>query len=167
MIQDQNSEFGIRIQNSEFQARIKGFSSIFNLLRRLGAAFTLHRLVNKLAVKVSRISVHLALLHGVLELDERVVLWVWQACAICAGSSLEHVHLATRDMTQGIRALCPVSRQGIMLPMVGHTMGTSSVIMYACCTMPGRKRTHHDSARVGYDTRRLPSVSGDDLGGSR
>ena len=44
MIQDQNSEFRIRIQNSEMQLRIKGFSSIFNLLRRLGAAFTVHSL---------------------------------------------------------------------------------------------------------------------------
>ena len=51
----------------------RGLVQIFNLLRRLGAAFTLHRLVDKLAVKVSRIPVHLALLHGVLELDERVV----------------------------------------------------------------------------------------------
>ena len=54
----------------------RGLVQIFNLLRRLGVAFTLHRLVNKLAVKVSRIPVHLALLHSVLELDERVVLWV-------------------------------------------------------------------------------------------
>ena len=47
--------------------------------------------------------------------------------------------VAAGGLTQGIRPLCPVSRQdreGIMLPMVGHTMGTSSVILYALHTMP-------------------------------
>ena len=77
-------------------------TTLANLLP--GATFTLHRLADKLAVKVSRISMHLALLHRVLELDERVVLRVRQACAICASSSLEHVHLATRDMGEGSKA---------------------------------------------------------------
>eukprot|EP01043_Picozoa_sp_COSAG02_P093687 COSAG02_NODE_30183_length_555_cov_22.997807_1_plen_162_part_01 len=131
MIQDQNSEFRIRIQNSEIQVRIKGFSSIFNLHRRLGAAFTLHRLADELAVKVSRISMHLALLHGVLELDERVVLRVRQTCAICASSSLEHVHFATRDMGEGsAHILVEVGGYEVIVPSKEH-LRTTPAVFYA------------------------------------
>ena len=34
---------------------------------------TLHRLADELAVEVGRVSVHLALLHGVLDLDKCVI----------------------------------------------------------------------------------------------
>ena len=142
MIQDQNSEFRIRIQNSEMQVRIKGFSStqnrsrsrgttLANLLKRPGAALTLHRLADKLAVKVSRISMHLALLHRVLELDERVVLRVRQACAICASSSLEHVHLATRDMGEGsAHVLVEVGGYKVVVPSK-EQLGTTPAVFYA------------------------------------
>ena len=37
-----------------------------------------------------------------------------------------------------------------MLPMVGHTMGTSSVILYALHTMPGRIAPHNHCACTMY-----------------
>ena len=53
----------------------------------------------------------------------------------------------------GHKALCPVSRQdreGIMLTMAGHTMGSGSVILYAMHTIPGRFEPHNHCACTMY-----------------
>ena len=44
-----------------------------------------------------------------------------------------------------------------MLPMVGHTMGTSSVILYALHTMPGRIAPYNPVTGIANGSMRCPT----------
>jgi hypothetical protein len=112
-----------------------------NALRR--NFILLHRVANEFAVEVGGVPVHLSLLHSVLQLDERVVARVGQACAIGARASLEEMHLSACDVSEGsANVLIEVPWDEVVVAAKVHLRAAPAVFYTMTCKLWVALRAH-------------------------